>query len=132
MNVTSTVRVISSRLQISRALLGLCTDQIGNTLTKEALARQAGEAVINFNSKMGFQGLHTVYQSNIADPVLLNAILLTLTFAVHSNPTNTKFLTYKGETLRWINERLQDPQRIAVPATIGAILLLIGVEVWSI
>lgn len=106
-----------------------CAGHMRIALTEEALARQAGEPVINFNSKMGFQGLHTVFRSSIADPALFNAILLTLTFAVNNDATSAKFLTYKGETLRWINERLQDPESCAAPATIGAILLLIGVEV---
>ena len=98
-------------------------------LTEEAVARQAGEPVINFNSYMGFQGLHTVFRSSIANPTLLNAILLTATFAVGGSRESAKFLTYKGETLRLINEDLKHPDKNNTPATIGAILLLVGIEV---
>ncbi|KAI9689920.1 MAG: hypothetical protein M1822_009802 [Bathelium mastoideum] len=97
-------------------------------LLDHPLARQAGEPVINFSSQTGFQGLRTVFRSSLADPALLNAILLTLTFAVIGNPESAKFLAYKGETLRWVNQQLQDPEIAAAPATIGAILLLVGIE----
>ena len=70
-----------------------------------------------------------MFRSGLADPALLNAILLTLTFAVNSNSVDAKVLAYKGETLRWVNKRLQDPENAITSATIGAILLLVGVEV---
>ncbi|KAL9075795.1 MAG: hypothetical protein Q9157_003896 [Trypethelium eluteriae] len=97
-------------------------------LLENPLARQAGEPIINFNSEMGYQGLHTVFRSSIADPALLNAILMALTFAVHNDPMDAKFLSYRGQTLRWVNERLQSTASGVAPATIGAVLFLIGVE----
>lgn len=78
---------------------------------------------------MGYQGLHTVFRSSIEDPALLNAILLTLTFAAYGDAGSAKFLAYKGEALRWINRRLEDPKLAVTAATIGAILLLVGIEV---
>ena len=94
-----------------------------------ALARQAGEPVINFNPDMGYQSLHTVFRSSLADPALLNAILLTLTFAVHGDSNCAEFLAYKGEALRCINNQLQNPKQGVTGGLIGAILLLVGVEV---
>ena len=72
----------------------------GFKLTGHALARQAGEPVINFNADTAYQTLHIVYRSSIVDPPLLNAMLLTLNFAIYGDPTSTKFLTYKAEALR--------------------------------
>ena len=78
---------------------------------------------------MAYQSLHTVFRSSLADPALLNAILLTLTFAVHSDSNSANFLAYKGETLRCINSQLQNLKQAVTGGLIGAILLLVGVEV---
>ena len=98
-------------------------------LIETALARQAGEPVVNFNCKTGYQGLHTVFRSGLEDPALVNAILMTLTFAIDGDASGEKFLKYRGEALRWINVRMQDFKHAATAATIGAILLMVGVEV---
>lgn len=95
------------------------------------MARQAGEPVINFGAETGYQGLYTTFRASLSDPALLNAILLSLTFTINANPASPKFLSYKGETLRWLNERLRRPENATTAATIGAILLLVGVEVGS-
>ena len=78
---------------------------------------------------MGFQSLRTVFGSSITDPALLNALLMTLNFAIDRDPANMKYLTYRGNALWHINERLQETSRSVSSATIGAILMLIGVEV---
>ena len=83
--------------------------------------------MINFSSEFNYQALHIVYRSSLADPALLNAILMALTLAIKGE--GSKFLSYKGETLRWINERLEDRTHAATAATIGAVLFVIGVDV---
>ena len=85
--------------------------------------------MINFNPDMAFQSLHIVFRSSLADPALLNALLLTLTFAADRDPTSSRFLAYKGETLRCINSQLQEATHTVNGGIIGAILLLTGVEV---
>ncbi|KAI9708117.1 MAG: hypothetical protein M1820_004321 [Bogoriella megaspora] len=97
-------------------------------LMDNPVARRVGEPIINFNVKMGYQSLRTVFRSSIVEPGLLNAILLALTFAIEKDVTSAKFLNYQGEALHWINEQLRDHNRALTPATIGAILLLVGVD----
>lgn len=98
-------------------------------LTLEAMSRQACEPVVNLHGDTGYQSLQLVFRSGVADPALLNSMLMSLALATGGDSTSLKFLRYKGEALRWINERLQDPATAVTAATIGAILLLIAVEV---
>ena len=91
-------------------------------------ARQAGEPVVSFDPGEGFRNLHNVFRANLSDPALCNAMLLSLSCAVELNPQHPKVLTYKGETIRWMNERMNSPREAASAGTIGTILLLVGIE----
>lgn len=68
----------------------------------------------------------------MSDPILF---LATLNFAavhldfVRGQCSNPRTLIHKVETIRLINARLQDPIEALTNTTIGAIIMLAGVEV---
>ncbi|KAL4796660.1 hypothetical protein BDV19DRAFT_79417 [Aspergillus venezuelensis] len=114
--------VDSSRLQV---LLG------------DHRARQAPEPVFSLADALAFQSFHSVFRSGFDDPALANAVMLALAFAVNGNGKATKSncalgldrecLRYQGQAITYIRERMDSVDSAASEATIGAILLVVGV-----
>ncbi|KGO67357.1 hypothetical protein PEX1_024430 [Penicillium expansum] len=63
------------------------------------------------------------------DNALLNAVMLTFSFTVTAGMTSPECLEYQNEALRSIRQRMSSLDRAATESTIGAILLLAGIEV---
>jgi hypothetical protein len=92
-------------------------------------ARQAGEPVFSINDAVSFQSFWTTFHIGLGDPALLNALMLTLTFAINDGHVDAESLTYKSKAMEYLNKRLCHPREAATEATLHAILLLAGVEV---
>ena len=92
-------------------------------------ARRAPEPVFSVAEDLAFQSFHSVFQTGLADPALLNAVMLTLAFAVTGGSVDRECLVYQGEAISRIRERLGSGDEASSVSTIGAILLLAGVEV---
>jgi hypothetical protein len=92
-------------------------------------ARQAPEPVFSVAEEFAFQNFHSVFRTGFVDPALLNAIMLSFAFAATGGSINEECLGYQGQAISCIRERMDAPNEAASEATIGAILLLAGVEV---
>ncbi len=92
-------------------------------------ARQSLEPVFNIAEHFTFQSFHTVFQTSFIDPALMSAVMHSLAFAVAGGGTNREYLGYKGRTFSYVRERMSSPSAATSESTIGAILLLAGVDV---
>ncbi|KAF5593770.1 uncharacterized protein FSUBG_9678 [Fusarium subglutinans] len=89
-------------------------------------ARQAPEPV--FSVEDDFQNFKSVFRSGLIDPALLNAVMLSLAFTANGGVINKECLVYRGQAIQHIRERISTPEKVVSESTIGAILLLVGVE----
>ncbi|MCJ1291618.1 hypothetical protein MMC34_003163 [Xylographa carneopallida] len=108
-----TLPVDSSRLQ---ALLG------------DYKARQAPEPVFSVAKELAFQNFHSVFRTGLVDPALLNTIMLSLVLAVAGGSMNQEGLEYQGQAISHIRRNMSSLNEATSESTIGAILLLAGVE----
>lgn len=65
----------------------------------------------------------------LVDPALLSALMLSLAFAVVDGRINRECLSYRDQAISHIRERMGSPGEATSESTLGAILLLAGVEV---
>ncbi|PNP85098.1 hypothetical protein FNYG_01623 [Fusarium nygamai] len=96
------------------------------TLLNDFNARQAPEPV--FSVEDDFQNFQSVFRSGLVDPALLNAVMLSLAFTANGGVINKECLLYRGQAIQHIRERISMPDKVVSESTIGAILLLVGVE----
>ncbi|MCJ1223713.1 hypothetical protein MMC12_000356 [Toensbergia leucococca] len=108
-----TLAVDSSRLQ---------------TLLGDYKARQAPEPVFSVVEELAFQNFRSVFRTGLVDPALLNAIMLSFVFAVTGGRINRECLGYQSQAIGYIRERMSSLDEATSESTIGAILLLAGVE----
>ncbi|TVY42469.1 hypothetical protein LOCC1_G005159 [Lachnellula occidentalis] len=111
-----TLAVDSSRLQ---------------TLIGDYKARQAPEPVFSVAEGLAFQNFRSVFRTGLVDPALLNAVMLSLAFAATAGGIITldrECLGYQGQAISYIRERMSSLDEATSGSTIGAILLLAGVE----
>jgi hypothetical protein len=93
-----------------------------------ASASQAVEPVFSISDRFPFQTFRAVFRSGFEDPALASSLLLSLLLARKDGRVDAEFLACKTQTIRYINNNLAGPLESSANATIGAILLLIGVE----
>ncbi|OBT60253.1 hypothetical protein VE03_10264 [Pseudogymnoascus sp. 23342-1-I1] len=108
-----TLPVDSSRLQI---LLG------------NYKARQASEPVFSVAKELAFQNFFAVFRTGLVDPALLNAVMLSLVFSATGGSIDHECLGYQGQAITNIRMKMSSLDEATSESTIGAILLLAGVE----
>ncbi|KAM3088349.1 hypothetical protein ACMFMG_002402 [Clarireedia jacksonii] len=91
-------------------------------------ARQASEPVFSVTDKLAFHSFHKVFEAGLDDPALLNAVMLTFAFAATEGGINRECLGYQSKAISHIRKRMNSLDRATLITTIGAILLLAGVE----
>jgi hypothetical protein len=101
----------------------------GLTLNDTDAAREAAELVFSVADEVAFQTFQSVFRTGLDDAALLNAVLLTFAFAVTECVMDQECLGYQSLAMSSIRERISSPDRPVTVATLGAILLLAGVEV---
>ncbi|EWZ52457.1 hypothetical protein FOZG_02225 [Fusarium oxysporum Fo47] len=124
-------RLTSSPTSLSASLLdpfqSLAVDSKRlQVLLKDFNARQAPEPV--FSVEDDFQNFESVFRSGLVDPALLNAVMLSLAFTANGGVMNKECLIYQGQAIQHIREKISTPEKAVSESTIGAILLLVGVE----
>lgn len=97
--------------------------------TSAAAARHAAEPVFSVADPVVFQDFGSVFRTDLDDPALLNAVKLTFAFAVTGGNVDQECLDYQGQAMSTIRERMNSPEAALSLPTLGAILLLAGVEV---
>lgn len=131
-----TLAVDSSRLQVFLGDCRLpptaksCLEQTDiQNLDK---AREAAEPVFSVADELAFHSFRAVFQTGLDDPALLNAVMLTFAFAATEGTIDRECLGYQSEAMGYIRERMSSLDRATSASTIGAILLLAGIEVSSL
>jgi hypothetical protein len=79
--------------------------------------------------ELAFQNFRSVFRTGLVDPALLNAVMLSLAFAVTGGSIDRECLRYQGQAISYIREKMSSLDEATSESTIGAILLLAGVEV---
>lgn len=79
--------------------------------------------------ELAFQNFRAVFRTGLLDPALLNAIMLSLAFAATGGSINHECLGYQGQAISSLRKRMSSLDEATSESTIGAILLLAGVEV---
>jgi hypothetical protein len=79
-----------------------------------------------------FQTFKSVFHSDLTDPALFNAVMLTIAFAVkgpaRGGGIDMECLGYQSKAVSAIRERISSFESATSLSTLGAILLLAGVE----
>ncbi|KAF4426506.1 hypothetical protein F53441_14129 [Fusarium austroafricanum] len=91
-------------------------------------ARQAPEPVFSVEEELDFQNFQSVFRAGFIDPALLNAMMLSLAFTANGGTMSKECLVYRGQAIQYIRERMGSLEKAISESTIGAILLLVGVE----
>ncbi|SPJ72150.1 uncharacterized protein FTOL_01878 [Fusarium torulosum] len=97
-------------------------------LLNNVQARQAPEPVFSVAEELDFQNFHSVFRAGLVDPALLNAVMFSLAFAASGGVINNECLVYQGQAIHYVRERMSSLDKAISESTIGAILLLVGVE----
>jgi hypothetical protein len=92
-------------------------------------ARQASEPVFSIAEELAFQSFHSVFRTGLLDPALLNAAMLSFAFAVTGGSIDQECLGYQGQAIGHVRQKMSSLDEATSESTIGAILLLAGVEV---
>jgi hypothetical protein len=93
---------------------------------------EAAEPVFSVADNVAFQTFPLVFRTDRDDPALLNAIMLTFAFAMTGGIMNRECISYQSLAMSFIRKTISSPDRPVSVATLGAILLLAGVEVCMI
>ena len=99
------------------------------SLTVVDRARQSAEPVFSVADELAFHSFRSVFETGLDDPALLNAVMLTFAFAVTEGSIDRECLGYQSQAMSYIRQRMSSLDRATSASTIGAILLLAGVEV---
>ncbi|KAH8654156.1 hypothetical protein BGZ60DRAFT_161832 [Tricladium varicosporioides] len=91
-------------------------------------AQQATEPVCSVSDELVLQNIRLVLRKGLDDHALLSAVMLTFSFAATAGSINRECLKYQSEALCSIRQRMSSPDRAASESTLGAILLLAGIE----
>lgn len=90
--------------------------------------RQAAEPVFSIADELVLQNLRLILQAGLDDSALLNATMLTFAFAV-TGAIDQECLEYQSQALSSVRVRMISLERATSESTLGAILLLAGIEV---
>ncbi|KIW18512.1 hypothetical protein PV08_02800 [Exophiala spinifera] len=91
-------------------------------------AKKALEPVFSVGDNVALQNFQSVFRTGVDDPALLNAVLLTATYAATKDVLDHEYLKYQTETMRIVRERISFFDPSTTVSTMGAILLLAGIE----
>ncbi len=72
-----------------------------------------------------------VFRLGLSDTAFFYALLYSIAFTLNNGCLTAECLEYKGEALRFLNEKMRCPQKAISDASVGAIIILTGVEVMS-
>ena len=75
------------------------------------------------------QNFRSVLRKGLDDHALLSAFMLTFIFAVTASSIDREYLGYRSEALSSIRQSMNSPDRATSESTLGAILLLAGIDV---
>lgn len=121
------LQALQSHRKISK---GTC-DSI-NVFTKEIdMNKQVTEPLFSVSDELVLKNIQSILRKGLDDRALLSAVMLTFAFAVTSGCIDGECLRYQNEALSSIRQSLSTAETCNTHAesTLGAILLLAGIEV---
>jgi len=90
--------------------------------------KQVTRPVFTTADELVLLNFRSVFRSNLDDPALLNAVMLTFSFAA-TGSFDLESLGYQSHAFNSICARMSSPYEAASESTLAAILLLAGIEV---
>lgn len=87
------------------------------------------EPVFSISDHAALQSFRSIFPAGFADPLLMNATMMTLTFADAGYQLSSECLSYRGGVFAEINKAFSKTCHGSTECLIGAILLLIGIDV---
>lgn len=91
---------------------------------------RATEPILSVSDELVLQNFQSVLRKGLDDRALLNAVMSTYTSAVTSSSYNDDHFRYQTEALSCLRQSLRSPDEATSESTLGAILLLAGIEVY--
>ncbi|KFY35025.1 hypothetical protein V494_06274 [Pseudogymnoascus sp. VKM F-4513 (FW-928)] len=91
-------------------------------------ASRTAEPISRVQDDVVLETFQSVFRTDVDDPALSNAVMLTYAFDVTGGSINQECLGYLNKATKSISERMGSPNTAASVTVIGAILLLAGVE----
>ncbi|KAJ9483853.1 hypothetical protein VN97_g9532 [Penicillium thymicola] len=91
--------------------------------------QQPTEPDFSVADELVLQNFRSVLRKGLDDNALLSAVMLTFLFTVTAGMSSRVCLEYQNKALSSIRQRMSSPDKAATESTIGAILLLAGIEV---
>ena len=92
-------------------------------------AQYATKPIFSVSDELVLQNFRSVLREGLDDHALLSAIMLTFAYATTAGSIDRECLRYQGEALSSIRQRMSSPNKATKVSTLGAILLLAGIEV---
>ncbi|PMD45856.1 putative N-ethylmaleimide reductase [Hyaloscypha variabilis F] len=92
------------------------------------IRRKAREPVFSVSDELVLRNFRLVLRKGFDDHALLSAIMLTFAFASTAGGIDRTCLEYQSAALRSIRQRIGSLERATSESTLGAILLLAGIE----
>ncbi|KAH6867475.1 putative N-ethylmaleimide reductase [Thelonectria olida] len=96
---------------------------------RKLFASSQNYPVFSVSDELVLQNFRFILRQGLDDHALLSAVMLTFAFAVTPGSVNKECLSYQGEALSSIRQKMSSPDR-ASESTLGAILLLAG-SAWN-
>lgn len=138
-NMHSSQAKLSTRVIVPSGYLGTASVDPFETLSIQARrlttlmylnqSIRAGEPVVNINDATRYQSLHSVFEAGLTDGALTAALGLTMSYAANGGSMNKECFEFSSIACQHLRRNLLHPDKTPTPATFGAILLLLGVEV---
>lgn len=91
--------------------------------------RCAVEPEFSVADELVLRNFRSVLRDGLDDNALLSAVMLTFAFTVTSGGIDRECLGYQSEALSSLRQNINSPERATSESTLGAILLLAGIEV---
>ncbi|EEU37888.1 uncharacterized protein NECHADRAFT_97992 [Fusarium vanettenii 77-13-4] len=98
------------------------------TLLSNRKSQKSTEPVFSVSDELVLQSLGSTLRKGLDDDALLNAVMLTFAFAVSSGSIDKECLDYQSDALSSIRQSMSSPERATSESTLGAILLLAGID----
>ncbi|OQD81347.1 hypothetical protein PENANT_c028G03103 [Penicillium antarcticum] len=89
------------------------------------------QPIFSVLDELVLQNFPAVFRKGLDDHALLSAAMLRISFAITDGYIDVECLRYQGQALSSIRRRMSSPDMATTESTLGAILLLVGVEVYS-
>ncbi|MCJ1309217.1 hypothetical protein MMC25_002874 [Agyrium rufum] len=96
---------------------------------KHSSSHGATKPFFSVSDELVLKNFRSILRKGLNDNALTSAVMLTLAFAATAGNIDRECLGYQSEALKYIRRRMSYPEGATSESTLGAILLLAGIEV---